>query len=453
MLIRDYYRPSMERTDSRQFDISKLVFLAILLAAVFAAWTVSTRRTTLEMQPVDPVCDEMGISMPSGGGWQSIGAEGWTYQQSTFFLKRVYGDEQTCTAEVRYHLSPITGDVTAYLAAVSGPRGLERIAQGEIEAGGVNWVWASYATAEGQPQYHYAVAPLGQDRMVTVFVWGRAGAWLLAESAFNSIIKSAKYQDTGLLQKGAELVAAAREQGLSSIQTLFPSDAFLVKDSAGEAAGFQMIRTVVTAQPQEAVMEAMYYQADSGTSSSRTRFVTPDLDNFVWHTWNPSNPGFSAIVKVEESVLLAAVRGGSRRNELNLSRAAIADAVVELAGWQLVKQGLAEAVVDAVSYDGAVTPMRIAPGGPPADGDAWKYSVVFTSMVDPQVRSEVRFDEKGAVQSRIEHRRQTLVFERATNQRILTLFPQLEGEISQFLKGTSGSETPVEEVDYDRRPI
>ncbi len=453
MLVRDYYGPSMERTDSRQFDVSKLVFLAILLAAVFAAWTVSTRRTRLEMQPVDPVCDEFGISMPSGGGWQSIGGEGWAYQQSTFFLKRVYGQDQTCTAEVRYHLSPITGDVTAYLAAVSGPRGLERVAQGELEAGGVKWVWASYATADGQPEYHYAVAPLGQDRMVTVFVWGRAGAWLLSESAFNSIIKSAKYRDTGLLQKGAELVAAARQQGLASVQTHFPSDTFLVKDSAGEAMGFQMIRTVVTTEPQEAVVEAMYYQADSGASSSRTRFVTPDLDNFVWHTWNPSNPGFSAIVKVEESVLLAAVRGSSRRNELSLARAAIADAIIELAGWQLVKQGLAEAVVDAVSYDGTVTPMRITPGGPRAEGDAWRYSVVFTSMAEPQISSEVRFDEKGAVQSRTEHRQQTLVFERTTDQRILTLFPQLEGEISQFLGGTAGGETPVEGVGYDRRPI
>lgn len=440
----------MEISDSRQFDISKVVFLAILLVAIFAAWTYSNRRTKLQMEAEEAIFGEFGVSMPVGGGWQTSGAGGWIQQPSSFLLKKVYGKEQTCVAEVRYHLSPITADATSYLAAVSGPRQLERVAQGELEAGGVKWVWASYASGGSQAQYHYAVAPLGKERMATVFVWGKSGTWLMSESVFIAILKSSKYTDSGLLQKGAELVAAVKEQGIESIAKQLPSDVFIVKDTNGEASGFQMIRTTIMGSPQEAVIEAIYYLTDSDNRLSRTKFSSGNIEDFVWHTWNPSNPGVSAIVKVEESVMMAAVRGSTRRNEVNISGAAIAEAVVELAGWQLIKHEMSEAVVDAISYDGTITPTKVTMGKVPDKNDKWSYAVVFTSLANPKIRSEVYFDGNGVILGRTEHVSEQFVFERTTSQNIITRFPQLAGDISQFEKGSEASEV---RAGYDRRPI
>jgi hypothetical protein len=54
---------------------------------------------------------------------------------------------------------------------------------------------------------------------------------------------------------------------------------------------------------------------------------------------------------------------------------------------------------------------------------------------------------------RIEHGKNTMVLERVTSRQIISLFPQLAGEITQFLKGDTDGETLDKEIDYGRKPI
>ncbi|HSV27369.1 MAG TPA: hypothetical protein VLH60_05700, partial [Sedimentisphaerales bacterium] len=349
----------MAETGSRQFDISKVVFLAILLLAIFAAWEFSTGRTALKMEPVEAISGELAISLPSGDNWRDDGGGQWIYHQQSFVQRRVYG-EQACTVEVRYYLSPITGDAASYLPAAGGGRNLERIGQGELSSGGINWAWAAYGSGRGQAQLYYAVARLGDYRMVTVSVHGRGGTWLLAEMVFEAIINSAKYHDTGLLTEGAGLVASVQEEGVEAIRNAFSADVFVINDEVGAAVGFYISRIPMVSETGETVVDGMLYQTNPRALLSRTRFVTFDIVNFEWHTWHPGHPGSGAIVEAQDGVL-SEVRGGLRRRGQAVSRAAIADAVTELVGWQLVSRGIPEAVVDVISHDRTVTPMQVRP--------------------------------------------------------------------------------------------
>lgn len=448
-----YHTPDMDNINSNEFNVSKLVFLGILLAAIVAAWTVSTSRTTLIMEPVAPVCDELTVSMPAGASWQSASKGSWVYNENAFLQKSVHGNGPDCTVEVRYQLGPITGDVNQYLSAASRSLGLEVASRGQQNVNGIEIMWAAFASPDEQPHFYYAVAPLGAERTVTVLVWGKPGTSALVESVFEPVIKSLKYKDTGLLKKGAEIVSAIQETGLAALPEKPLFESFLIKDSAGKPTGFYFTKTATATNPQEAVFEIMYYKAAARTDFYRIRFSTPNLKDYVWYTWNPRNPSFGATVKVENSVLGAGVRGYPRRSEFNLSDAAFADAIIEQAAWQMIKTGVTEAVIDSVNYDGSIDPAHITLGKAPVEGDKWKHSVRLASMADPKVYSEIFFDIGGTIVRRTEHRQETDELEQMDSRQIMTLFPQLAGEITQFQNGNTDSGTGEKEVDYGRRPI
>jgi hypothetical protein len=94
---RHYHTPDMDNTNSNENNVGKLVFLGILLVAIVAAWTVSTRRTTLIMEPVASICDELTVSMPVGAYWQSPSKGSWVYSENAFLQKSTHGNGQDCT--------------------------------------------------------------------------------------------------------------------------------------------------------------------------------------------------------------------------------------------------------------------------------------------------------------------------------------------------------------------
>lgn len=443
----------MDGTNSDKFSIGKLVFLGIFLAAVLAAWMVSTSRTTLKMEPVAAVCDELTVSMPTGKQWENPSKGEWVYQQNMFIQQRVHGAHRDCIAEVRYQLGPITEEPSEYLVAARHTWGMGLVSQGLTDAEGVKLTWGGYANRDGETLSYYAVGALGEGRAVTILVWGRPGTSLLVESVFHSIVKSVRFIDTGLLAKGTELVRLVCENGLDRLGAQLPSDALLVKDDAGKAVGFYVIKTSVMTQPREALMEGMYYGGDSNPQLTRTRFRTPDLASFVWRTWDAANPSAEAVVKVENSSMVAARRGYSRQVEADLSEAAMAKAAIELAGWELLQRAMPEAVVDSVAHDGSIVPTRITPGGSPSEGEKWSYCAVLTSMVSPESYSEVFYGRDGAVVGWVEHMNGTHTYEQATVEQVMRIFPDLAALVTQFEKGTIDAEPLDKEIDYGTGPI
>jgi hypothetical protein len=449
---RQYHTAAMDTTKSSSFDTSKLVFLGILLAAVAAVAVFSSGRTTLKMAPVAPACGELAVSMPTGSYWQSPSKDEWAWQPNALVQTSVHYPSKDCTVEIRYQLSPITVEPEQYLAAAAGSWRMDIAGRGNLKIGDAVLDWAALADGDEQPSVYYGAAALGTQRMLTVRVSARPGASLLASQAFDAVIQSLKYTDTGLVQKGAEIVKQIQADGIAPLAAQFPSDVFAVKNSAGTETGFQVTRLTLPEKANEALIEAMFYHTDGKTTFNRTRFATSDMVNFIQHTWVPGSPSPLATVRVEESVLMAAVRG-SPKMEFVVSDAALSEQIAELAGWKLLKLGLGEAYVDIVDSYGTVNPMRITGGKASEDPNASTSSVVFSSMLGAEFSSEIFFDPNGAVTKQIIHREDTLVIERSTAEHIKTLFPSIADEITRFQNGSTGSDTRQKEIDYGRKPI
>lgn len=439
----------MDSTKPSSLDISKLVFLGILLAALAAVWIFSTGRTTLIMAPVPPACGELTVSMPSGPHWKNPSKDEWTGQQNALVQQRLRGAGPDCTVEVQYQLSPITMDPEQYLSQAASQWRMEEVGRGHEQITGAMLTWAAMAQGDAQPTVYCGVAPLGAQRALVVRVAAKPGASLLASQIFDAVVKSLKYTDTGLAQKGAEIARSIRAEGLSSVATHFPSQVFSVKDQQGKETGFQVIRTTQSQSQNEAIIETISYDSESKTKFSRTRFVTTDMANFILHSWATlGNTSPQSTVRVEEGVLMAAVR--RTRFEFGLSDAAVSGQIAELAGWNLLQNNIPEAVIDMVEDSGAVSPVRITPGKAPADPNIKESSAVFTSMTNAGVSQEVFFDPNGAVVRRIERLDETRTYERSDAAHIKELFPDVAEDIDRFMSGSMGTVTRQREIEYGK---
>jgi hypothetical protein len=443
-----YDTAEMDIAKPNAFDFSKLVFLGILLAAVAAVWMFSTAHTTLIMAPVAPACGELTVSMPKGPYWKSPNDGKWTWQPNALVQRSVHGAGQDCTVEVQYQLSPITVEPEQHLAAAAAAWRLEEIAHGRQQIGEATLTWTALASEEEQPRVYYGVAPLNSQRMLTLYVKAKPGVTLLAAQVFDSLLQSIKYKDSGLVTKGAEIAKAVQADGLAALTAQFPSEVFSVKNESGAETGFLISRTTMVPGQNEAVLETVYYDPNSKAKFSRSRFATTNIGSFILYSWNgPGNSSPYATVRVEDGVLMAAVRG-SRKMEYNLSDAAVSGQIAELAGWKLLKNGVPEAVIDMIESEGSITPVRINPVKTSAEPNDKESSVLFTSIAGSGFSSEVFFDPNGRVSKRIEHLEKTITIERTTAEHIRALFPELAEEITRFMNGGVGTVTRPKEIEY-----
>jgi hypothetical protein len=442
----------MDSDNSRSFYTSKLVFLGILVAAVAAVWSYSTRHTALEMTPASVLCGELSVSMPGGLYWESPSKGVWTWQPNAYGLSAIHMPAKDCSVEVRYQLSPITVEPEQYLAAAAGAWHLDIVNRGKASIGDKPLFWAALAEGDGHPAIFYAVAALNPQRMLSVRVAAKAGAPGLAAQVFDEVLKSLKYTDSGLTQKGAELVKAVENGGIAQLAVTLPSDVFVVKNTSGAETGFLISKTGASEKAQEAVLESLIYSGSSNNDLRRTRFTTTDMVGFAQQTWVPGNATPLATVKVEESVLMSKVVNHPRQ-EFYLSDAAIADQLAEVAGWQLLKSGTPEAIIDIVTFDGSVQPVRVTPGKAPAEGDAWKSSAVFKSAAGQGLSSEIFYDANGVAIKHVQSNGETLTTERTTSEHLKEAFPSLGDAIERFVSGSSGGSIREKEIDYGRKPI
>jgi hypothetical protein len=438
----------MDSTKPSSFDVSKLVFLGILLAAVAAVWVFSAGRTTLTMAPVAAACGELTVSMPSGPYWQSTSKGKWTWQPNALVQKSVRGTTQDCTVEVQYQLSPITVEPEQYLAAAATAWRLEEVGHGQHQVGETTLTWAAMATQDEQPGVYYGVAPLGTQRMLTVWVAARPGASLLAGQVFDAVLKSLKYNDTGLAQKGADIVKMIQADGLSSVTTHFPSQTFAVRNSAGTEIGFILTRPIL--RQNEAVIDTLLYDSESAAKFSRTRAATPDMADFSLYTWRTlNNPAPNMAISVQAGMLLLP-EGRGRLKSVPLSDAAIPRQIIDLSGWKLLQSNIPEAIVDMVGDDGEVDPVRVIPGKSPADPNSTEVSVIFTYVAGKGVSSEVFFDPNGVVVRSIDRSGEVRSTERTTTSHIKELFPDLVEDIDRFMSGSTGTVTRPKEIEYGK---
>ncbi|UCF43170.1 MAG: hypothetical protein JSV99_11430, partial [Planctomycetota bacterium] len=299
------------------------------------------------------------------------------------------------------------------------------------------------------------------NRQLDIEVYQNTGDIDLAESVFESMAESLKFEDNPLFEAGSEIVSEIKNQGLDrflpSPYPTGPEDAvqsdyrsresfFLIKDARGRSVGFTMAGLTKKTQPvnsasnaQLNIQGASFYYLRRRYDREQLTFFQSDnsFNEFAWKSHTSSMEGISGTeVALGDGEIMTIKKLGTRVEEENyqVGPAAIPDVLGELIFGPLLDSGHERIFVDIIEPEGTIVPVVVSKAEPEdfaADEDvAYVFTVEF---LDGQGFSEwLYLDEQRHISKRLLRHGGIYLIERTSAENIAKQFPEWADYILNF---------------------
>lgn len=451
----------MDESVAEKYSLDKVALLALFAVGLLAAQVVVSVRGRVSLGETAALpAGGLKVAVPAGGGWRSSGR--WEYEGDRFVLssnlESAAGGTQM-RLRWEYLLAPLEDSARQWLERRQAQASADRRDGGEIECDGFVLEWAALCCEEAATDITIGAARLGQGRMLTLQLQS-VGDDGTRDSLFDSVVRATEVTDNEALQRGAEIVKASVEGLFSgSRYNGVGQDYFLISDRAGRVVGFAGGLWGTATVDGRSLLKAVdvHYFRGRFAGQGRGRSSMFELDGqgsgFRWvsrgHGGAAGEGSGRAIRMDEEGVVTVSSADGSLARRFRPGSAAVAEVLFDHIVKTAVRRAAgAEVLVDLISVEGRVTPVRIydiserrsaTETGRAADEEAGGgYTARLEFLDGSGHRQEVELDADGNLVEAEIQQQEVFMLRRAQRDEVLRHFPKWR----EYILGMAGMIEP-----------
>jgi len=461
--------------ETRKYGV--VAFLGLFILGLLIARFIAASRSAIVLsEPIKLDYGGLSASVPIGKGWRS--EKRWQYRENAFILSSFFESGSggvTARARCRYLLAARKASADALFEERASEVGGVIAKTGQTPIGGPEPAfarsslggfpglidWVQIIKPKTLSDAFVGIAQLPNNRQLDIEVYQNTGDIDLAESVFESMAESLKFEDNPFFEAGSEIVSEIKNQGidrfLPSAYPAGPQDAvqsdyrsresfFLIRDARGQSVGFTIEGLAVKAQSVSSasnaklnILGASFYYLRRQYDREQLTFFHSDnsFDEFAWKSQTSGINGTSGTeIVMGGDDIITIKKFGAQVSEENyrVGPAAIPDVLAELIFDPLLDSGHEKIFVDIIEPEGRILPVLISKAEPrdfAADEDvAYVFAVEF---LDGQGFSEwLYLDEQRRISKRLLRHGGIYLIERTSAEDIATEFPGRADYILNF---------------------
>ena len=408
----------------------KISLLVILFAGVFCAWVIVSVKSNIWLdKPIKLGFTGFSVPLPSGENWETKTGE-WVFDNKNnyFYVGAIEKQKGITTAVVqwRYIISPEGKNIDEILKTRGEQIGGQYSDKTPFVGDGFGAYLTNFRRNMGENVY-LAIIILEPGRAAELEIRGRDQ--LFCSDVFQALLKGAKFETNGLINKGRLLTEVA-SSNLSKRQNLQSHKSLYLFNSQGLMNGFSGTRQLES-ESVYAVKSIMFASDGVFDIYRRNELVfTPDRRG----TWKFTQKGLQPqdkreiLIELSPSMGLVVSDFTARTNKsYNLGNFAWFEIVDYELFYAFIKSEFDVAIVDFVSSQGIIMPALLKRNQ--ESDNLWKVSLQYLNSSNA---IEISIDKKGYVLSRKMDTDYDHKLEKCSREDILARFPQHSAFLQEF---------------------